>query len=225
MAGPARSEAQVATPKAQRYLAQLCKHFEHRLLGLSLGRERHHRLPGRPVPARGRARPARAQGRSARSAAIGRARRRRHAPSRALCLPRSAHGRVAPAQRLSQSSTRRRAIESRRGRRRASSSDARQQEAALVPLGVFQFLGIDRDGAASGARVKSQHERGRERPGLRRVIGHLVDRDAGLLEHLARDRLLEALARLDEARERRMHALAASRACAPRDSARRHGRA
>jgi uncharacterized protein len=31
MAGPARSEAQVATPKAQRYLAQLCKHFEHRL--------------------------------------------------------------------------------------------------------------------------------------------------------------------------------------------------
>ena len=38
MAGPARSEAQVATPKAQRYMAQLCKHFEHRLSVVSLGR-------------------------------------------------------------------------------------------------------------------------------------------------------------------------------------------
>jgi uncharacterized protein len=31
MAGPSRSEAEVATPLAQRYLTQLCKHFEHRL--------------------------------------------------------------------------------------------------------------------------------------------------------------------------------------------------
>ncbi len=31
MAGPARSEAEVATAKAGRYLVQLCKHFEHRL--------------------------------------------------------------------------------------------------------------------------------------------------------------------------------------------------
>jgi hypothetical protein len=31
MAGPARSEALVATPLAQRYMTQLCRHFEHRL--------------------------------------------------------------------------------------------------------------------------------------------------------------------------------------------------
>jgi len=31
MAGPVRSEAEVATPLAERYLTQLCKHFEHRL--------------------------------------------------------------------------------------------------------------------------------------------------------------------------------------------------
>ena len=52
----------------------------------------------------------------------------------------------------------------------------------------------------------------RERPRLRGDVARVGDLDAGLLAHLARDRLLERLARLDEARERRVAARPATSA-------------
>ena len=59
---------------------------------------------------------------------------------------------------------------------------------------------------------EAEHQRGRERPRLRRAVAHVGDPHAGLLAHLARDGLLEALPRLDEARQR---AVAARRPRAP----------
>ena len=55
-----------------------------------------------------------------------------------------------------------------------------------------------RTSVVTRVRGETQHQRCRERPGLRGVIFDLVDFDAGLLEHFARHRIFERLARLDE---------------------------
>src|SRR5687767_3639286 len=65
-------------------------------------------------------------------------------------------------------------------------------------------LATDRDRLARGFRLEAEHQRGGERPGLRRDVARARDRDAGFLAHFAHDRLLERLPRLDEARERRV---------------------
>ena len=54
-------------------------------------------------------------------------------------------------------------------------------------------------------RVAADHQRHRERPGLRGEILHPPAGDAGFLQRLAPRRLLDALARLDEARKARPH--------------------
>lgn len=67
---------------------------------------------------------------------------------------------------------------------------------------------------SAGARSTSERERGErareEDARLRRVVACVADDDAGLLVHLAPDRLLERLARLDKACEARVEA------CRPR---------
>ena len=65
-----------------------------------------------------------------------------------------------------------------------------------------------RSSPAAVARRESQHQRVRERPRLAPEVAHVLDFDAGLFEHLAKDRLLEALAGLDEARQHAVDAAA-----------------
>ena len=57
----------------------------------------------------------------------------------------------------------------------------------------------------SASAVEAQHDAGRKRPGLAAVVVHLAHPHAGFLHHLAADRFLQALARLHEAGERRIH--------------------
>src|SRR6185437_13780520 len=82
----------------------------------------------------------------------------------------------------------------------------RQQETAVVPARILELAVIDADLGAARAGMEAQHDRGGKGPGLRRVIAHLVDAHRRFLLDLARHRFLEALARLDESGERRMHA-------------------
>ena len=55
-------------------------------------------------------------------------------------------------------------------------------------------------------RREADHQRRRKRPGLRRVVPGIDGGDAGLLEHLAQDCVLEAFAWLDESRDGRIAA-------------------
>src|SRR5690348_4202903 len=72
----------------------------------------------------------------------------------------------------------------------------RAQEVAVEPARILELALIHSDVAAPRAGVEAQHDRGGKRPGLRGMVGDLIDDDAGLLRDLARDRLFEALARL-----------------------------
>src|SRR5258708_24968942 len=54
--------------------------------------------------------------------------------------------------------------------------------------------------------MEADHHRSGERPGLRGTVGDVPDADMHLLEHFARHGILEALTRLDEAGQGRMHA-------------------
>src|SRR5579862_2653429 len=83
----------------------------------------------------------------------------------------------------------------------------REEPALLVPARILELGVIDLDRGRARARMKAEHQRGRERPRLRGVIGDLVERHLGLLIDFARHRLLEAFARLDEASQGRVHAL------------------
>jgi len=69
---------------------------------------------------------------------------------------------------------------------------------AIEPARVLELGAINDNILVECARGASDHQRRRERPGLRRVVLGLDHGHAGLLEHLAHDRVLEALARLDE---------------------------
>ena len=53
------------------------------------------------------------------------------------------------------------------------------------PVGLLDFLAIDRDLAARVVGVEAQHERRRERPWLRRAVTAVVDEEARLLLDLA----------------------------------------
>src|ERR1700722_6204304 len=77
---------------------------------------------------------------------------------------------------------------------------------ALEPAGVVELGLVDDDVARDRLRVAADHERHRERPGLRGEIGDPPADDAGLLAGLAPNRRLDRLARLDEAGEARPHA-------------------
>ena len=77
---------------------------------------------------------------------------------------------------------------------------------ALEPAAVLQLRRVALDLGRQRLGVAADHQRGGERPGLARMIGDAADRDAGLLLHLAPHRLLDRLARLQEAGERRIHA-------------------
>src|SRR5260221_6046645 len=81
----------------------------------------------------------------------------------------------------------------------------RQDEGAVVPARVLKLALIDADLGAARLRVKAEHDRGRERPGLRGMVRDVIDEDAGLLIDLACHRFLQALARLDKAGQGRVH--------------------
>src|ERR1041384_1397988 len=73
------------------------------------------------------------------------------------------------------------------------------------PARVLELLAIDRDLGRGRLRVAADHQRHRERPGLRREVLHAPADDAGFLQRLAPRRFFDALARLDEACEARPH--------------------
>src|SRR5207249_902317 len=92
--------------------------------------------------------------------------------------------------------------------------DARQLEAmrlvladlrAREPADVEHLFRIDGDRLAEALAVEPEHDVAGKRPGLARVILHRADGYARLLEHLASHRLLQRLARLNEAGERGVH--------------------
>src|SRR6185436_11506044 len=74
----------------------------------------------------------------------------------------------------------------------------------MEPAGVFEFAVAEPDLRRQRLGAKAEHQRARERPGLRRLIDHRARLDAGFLEHLAAHGVLEALTRLDEAGDRRI---------------------
>src|SRR5208282_135719 len=74
------------------------------------------------------------------------------------------------------------------------------------PARVLELVAIDVELGRDGLGMEAEHDRGRKRPRLGGVVAHVRNADAGLLEHLARDRVLQALARLDEAGKGRVHA-------------------
>ena len=76
------------------------------------------------------------------------------------------------------------------------------------PARLGDLVGVDGDLGGLGLADAAQHEGMRERPRLARVEGHLADLDAGLLQHLAAHGVLDVLAGLDEAGERRVHLVA-----------------
>src|SRR5215813_5675490 len=70
---------------------------------------------------------------------------------------------------------------------------------AREPARLGDLIWIDRELARLGLGDATQHERVRKWPGLARVELDLANRDAGFLQHLAAHRVLDVLARLDEA--------------------------
>src|SRR5436309_94610 len=73
------------------------------------------------------------------------------------------------------------------------------------PTRVLKFLAVDGNFDRGGLRVATDHQRHRERPGLRGEIFHVPARDAGFLHGLAPGRFLDALARFDKSRKARPH--------------------
>src|SRR5215469_16083130 len=71
----------------------------------------------------------------------------------------------------------------------------------VEPARTLEFGRIDRDLGGERLGVAADHQRHRERPGLRREIADAPADDAGLFVHLAPHRLFDRLARLDEAGE------------------------
>ena len=86
---------------------------------------------------------------------------------------------------------------------------------------VDQLGLLDAQVAADPGGREADHERVRERPGLAGEVGDVGDLDADLLLELARDALLERLARLDEAREHAVHAAREALRARPAESRRR----
>src|SRR5438874_7643969 len=76
----------------------------------------------------------------------------------------------------------------------------------IEPLRVLDFARLWRDLARAPLGDERDHQRMRERPRLAREVADAADAHADFLLHLAREALLERLARLDEAGERAVHA-------------------
>src|SRR5262249_26108574 len=74
---------------------------------------------------------------------------------------------------------------------------------ALEPARALELGAVDLDVGGERLGVAADHQRHRERPGLRRKIRNAATHDAGLLEHLAPHRFIDVLARLDKAGEAR----------------------
>ena len=107
-------------------------------------------------------------------------------------------------------------MESRRGMKNEPSlgrfsglSSSRLSQRAASSSDLFTSI-VERFGLG----VEADHHRGGERPGLRGAVGDVLHAHPHLLVDLARDGVLEALARLDEARQGRMHAAREMRAAA-----------
>src|SRR3954469_21565058 len=76
----------------------------------------------------------------------------------------------------------------------------------IEPLCVLDFARLRRDLAIAPLGNERDHQRMRKRPRLAREGANVRDAHADFLLHLAREALLERLARLDEAGERAVHA-------------------
>src|ERR1700674_1620025 len=85
---------------------------------------------------------------------------------------------------------------------------------AVEPAGVLKLGAIDRELGRQRLRMAANHQRHRERPGLRREIGDAPAFDADLLAGLPPHRLLDGFARLDEPRKARPLALGKARLAA-----------
>src|SRR5690349_15700684 len=80
----------------------------------------------------------------------------------------------------------------------------RRQLLAREPAHVVELVVTGGCLAAGVGRVEAEHQRHGERPRLRGAVEDVADLHARLLQHLALHRLLERLARLDEAGQRRV---------------------
>src|SRR5690606_23592625 len=80
---------------------------------------------------------------------------------------------------------------------------SRLEPGPVEPARLLDLDPVDDDVGALRPRLEGEHERGGERPRLRAAVLEVRHGERDLLEHLAAQRLLGALPRLDEARERR----------------------
>ena len=125
----------------------------------------------------------------------------------------SANARSKPAHAWSiQSSISRRAMLSRRGSWNPCAAGSRSS-ARREPARIAQLVRLDGDLVRQALGIEAEHDAGRERPGLAAVIAHRADPHAALLEHLARHRLLQALAGLHEPGQRRIHRACSGKRC------------
>src|SRR5674476_1571444 len=96
----------------------------------------------------------------------------------------------------------------RRWRGQAIGVLAQQHARHLVfakPAGVLEFLPIDHDLVRHRLGVATDHQRTRERPGLRAEVDHPAAGDAGFLARFAVHGILDRFARLDETGQARPH--------------------
>ena len=90
------------------------------------------------------------------------------------------------------------------------------------PAAVLQLGDVGADVLVERLAEAADHQRIGERPGLAGVIDDAAEPDAGFLQRLAPHRVLDRLARLDEAGERRIHAGHEMRAAAEQAALARH---
>ena len=77
---------------------------------------------------------------------------------------------------------------------------------AREPAAVLELVRVGADVVAERLAEAADHQRIGKRPGLAGMVDDAAEPDAGFLEGLAPHRVLDRLARLDEAGERRIHA-------------------
>ena len=87
------------------------------------------------------------------------------------------------------------------------------------PEGVLELGRVEPERVRFGAGEAGDHQRARERPGLAGDVAHVADGDARFLHQLARHRLLDRFAGLDEAGQRRIAARRILRLAGEQDAA------
>ena len=85
------------------------------------------------------------------------------------------------------------------------------------PLGILNFLRVDRDIAIKGSPPATEHKGCRERPGLTCKIADLSHPYSCLFKDLAADSRLDRFTRLDETGQQGIHPLGPSRRPAKKD--------